>query len=184
MIKGGYYMKILLVGNIGVGKTTIVKTLQKLLNYEYCSIDDCRRSHSDGTVAGEYLAHHNFMKACASKYDQILEFSGAGCHKYSIRRALEESKDQLITVFCLSDKEWCKQRLEGREWDIPTPWNFDINEHMEMVKRELTEDLRIGFWEDSSRNWYSIILKSPGERDVQEITRELLDQINKIRQKE
>ena len=175
-------MKILLIGNIGAGKTTIAKTLQKLLNYEYCSIDDCRRTHSDGTVAGEYLAHHHFMKACTSKVDQVLEFSGAGCHKYSIRRALEESGDQLITVFCLSDIEWCKKQLEGRDWDIPTPWNFDLNEHMEMVEKELSEDLRTGFWEDASRNWHSIILKNLGEREEQELAKELLIKINKIRQ--
>ena len=78
----GITVKILILGNIGAGKTTVAKQLQQKIGYELCPIDDFRKEYGDGTVTGEYLALYHFLKECSNNRNAILEFTGAGCHEY------------------------------------------------------------------------------------------------------
>ena len=69
--------KILLIGNLSSGKTTLAQKLQNQLNLPTYGIDDCRRKISDGSMTGELQAWTKFIEFCESHEENILEFSGA-----------------------------------------------------------------------------------------------------------
>jgi len=54
-------LKILIVGNIGSGKSSLAHALSEATGFPYISIDDCRRVHSDGSASGEALAWSYFL---------------------------------------------------------------------------------------------------------------------------
>jgi hypothetical protein len=83
--------KILLIGNLSSGKTTLAQELQNHINLPTFGIDDCRRKISDGSMTGELQAWAKFIEFCESQEENILEFSGAGPQVHSVIRALELS---------------------------------------------------------------------------------------------
>ena len=80
--------KILLIGTLGSGKTTIAQRLARDTGLPYESIDDCRIRYGDGTVDGEDRAWENFLAACREPAPGILEFSGMGPHAENVREDL------------------------------------------------------------------------------------------------
>lgn len=48
--------KILVIGTLGSGKTTLAKYLKRDTGFQYASIDECRIRFGDGTVSGEDCA--------------------------------------------------------------------------------------------------------------------------------
>src|SRR5271157_2539160 len=91
--------KILLIGNICAGKTTLGTSLSQLIGVPLVALDDLRRQYGDGSIAGDYLAYYHFLLACASDAQTILEFSGAGPHKHAVRLALQESTCRCAIIF-------------------------------------------------------------------------------------
>jgi hypothetical protein len=72
--------KILLIGTMGSGKTTVAERLARDTGFLYASIDDCRVQYGDGTMAGEDLAWDHFLAICENPWPAVLEFSGCGPH--------------------------------------------------------------------------------------------------------
>jgi ATP-dependent protease HslVU (ClpYQ) ATPase subunit len=48
--------KILLIGTLGSGKTTVAQRLAQDAGFPYASIDGCRIRYGDGTVEGEGMS--------------------------------------------------------------------------------------------------------------------------------
>ena len=60
--------KILLIGTLGSGKTTVAQLLARDTGFPYASIDTCRIRYGDGTVEGEERAWENFLALCRSPH--------------------------------------------------------------------------------------------------------------------
>jgi shikimate kinase len=140
-------MKLLIIGNIAAGKSTFIAGLKKHVNYPVVSIDELRAQHGDGSIAGEYLAWHHFLKRCAANESMIVEFSGAGTHKQAVSLALKESTMQVHVVFVDTSLETCKARMAGRKWSTPYPrWGISTEAPMPKIHAELETDAQKGFW--------------------------------------
>lgn len=115
-------MKILIIGTLGVGKTTLAEALSQEMGYPYASIDDCRIRYSDGTNDGEDAAWHYFLIACRDPSSGILEFSGGGPHAYEVRDALLSSGITVIIIWIDIPHYLCIERASKQEIVIPAPF--------------------------------------------------------------
>jgi hypothetical protein len=115
-------MKILIIGTLGVGKTTLAGALSQETGYPYVSIDECRIRYSDGTHDGEDAAWHYFLIACRNPSPAILEFSGGGTHVYEVRDALLSSGITIKIIWIDIPHDLCIMRASKREIDIPAPF--------------------------------------------------------------
>lgn len=140
-------MKILIIGNIGTGKTVIGKKLSEILGFEFIQIDSIREKNMDGTISGEYFCLYNFLKNIEEKENVILEFTGAGCHKYAIKRALELSKSNCLVLVCRTKKfETIIERVKYKKYNYTSPFNINISNHIYFVENEINNDLKNKFW--------------------------------------
>ncbi len=128
-------MKLLILGNIGSGKTTLCKALYKIFpKWEYIAIDDFRRVFSDGTLKSDSIAKSAFVKSIShDTKNQIIECSGLGRLGSSIYRRLQKYDGPLIVVVLNVDVEICIHRLKTRVWDVPFPQ--DSNECLELIRK-------------------------------------------------
>ena len=140
-------MKILIIGNITSGKTTLGKKLEEMLEYEFVRIDSIREEHLDGTVSGEYLCLHNFIKKMEQKNNAMFEFTGAGCHKHAIKRVLEQYPGKKLIVLCrTSNIQIIEARIEKKTYSYEHPFGIDIRQHIYKVEEELKDDIKNEFW--------------------------------------
>ena len=115
-------MKIIIIGTLGTGKTTLAMALSHETGYAYTSIDDCRIRYSDGTTDGEDAAWHHFLIACRDPSPGILEFSGGGPHLYEVRDALLGSGMPVSVIWIDMPHDLCIERASQREIVIPAPF--------------------------------------------------------------
>ena len=124
--------KVLLIGNLCAGKTTIGTRLQHNLGYDLVEIDESRRQLGDGTVSGEYRAWQYFISRCEDHRGAILEFSGGGPHVYNIAKALENSGLQTHIIWLDLSQETCLTLSKGRTFDSPYP--YPLGNLLELIK--------------------------------------------------
>jgi hypothetical protein len=115
-------MKILIIGTLGAGKTTLARALSQETGYPYASIDDCRIRYSDGTTDGEDAAWRSFLRACRDPSSGILEFSGGGPHVSEVRDALLSSGIAVSVIWIDISHDLCIERASKRENVIPAPF--------------------------------------------------------------
>jgi len=118
----GRARKILLIGTLGAGKTTIALDLAKKTGYPYTSIDECRIQYSDSTVHGEDSAWWHFLAACADPAQGILEFSGGGPHVCEVREALLNSGLPVSIIWLDLPLDTCIERASLRQNNVPAPF--------------------------------------------------------------
>ncbi len=115
-------MKILIIGTLGAGKTTLARALSHEIGHPYTSIDDCRIGYSDGTIDGEETAWRYFLKVCSDPSPAILEFSGMGSYACLVRDALLSSKMPVAIIWIDVPHDLCIDRATKREIIIPAPY--------------------------------------------------------------
>jgi len=144
-------VKILILGNIGSGKTSLAKLVKDDLKIEFIELDEFRREYADGTISGEYLSFYHFFKAVSSHEKCILEFTGAGYHKHAIRKILEDSGTKVFVIILVSEISICKERIRNRKREMPpSSWDFNMTKHMQIIENELNNDYKNGFWKPSA----------------------------------
>lgn len=116
--------KILIIGTLGTGKTTVARELAQKTGYPYASIDDCRIHYSDSTVDGEDLAWEHFLRVCSEPKPGILEFSGVGPHVDEVRDALLSSGIPVFVIWLDFPLDTCIERARGRQKIVPYPFPF------------------------------------------------------------
>lgn len=140
-------IKIIIIGNVCSGKTTLAKIIQKEFEWNFYSIDSLRNQYSDGTIAGDYCAYEKFLRHLQAEPPCILEFSGASIHKHTIRTAISLYKIPYILIYVKIPIDLIKERLQKREMVVPAPSMNNIYESVEINQTELDNDISKKSWE-------------------------------------
>jgi hypothetical protein len=114
--------KILLIGTLGSGKTTLAEYLARDTGFPYVSIDECRIRYSNSTVEGEDCAWDHFLELCSTPVPQILEFSGGGPHVDEVRKNLLRSTIPVSVIWLVLPPGTCITRARQRQKNIPSPF--------------------------------------------------------------
>jgi hypothetical protein len=114
--------KILLIGTLGSGKTTVAQRLARDTGFPYASIDGCRIRYGDGTVEGEERAWENFLAICREPAPGILECCGLGPRIEEVRDDLLCSTVPVSVIWLVLPPDTCIARASQRERNIPYPF--------------------------------------------------------------
>lgn len=114
--------KILLIGTLGSGKTTLAEHLAQDTGFTYASIDECRIRYGDGTLSGEERAWDHFLEECSRPAPGILEFSGMGPDVEEVRCALLASGIPVSVIWIVLPLDTCITRALQRQKNIPAPF--------------------------------------------------------------
>ncbi|WP_457557944.1 hypothetical protein [Candidatus Harpocratesius sp.] len=151
-IRAKICLKVILIGNIGSGKSLIAKWISKFSNYPIYSIDAIRMAIADGTVAGEYDAYSQFLRYVQNDEHCVLEFSGVGVHKHAVRYALEFTNNPYVIVNIASTPEQCLKRIYNTAHfdQVPYPFPISVEKLIILNSNELLQDNMDHFWEIAS----------------------------------
>lgn len=147
-------MNILIIGNMASGKTSLAEKLALKHSYEFFSIDEIRKTFSDGTFAGEFLAWHKMLEAIQHPQPDgkgIYEFSGTGKNAWWVAEAINYSRIHhratWIIVYCLCEKEELLKRLKDKVYDAPLPFKFGTPEsQIDFMSKDLSKNFGKGYW--------------------------------------
>lgn len=114
--------KVLLIGTLGSGKTTLAEYLARDTGFPYASIDECRIRYGDGTVSGEERAWENFLAICRKSTPGILEFCGMGPSVEDVRDNLLCSTVPVSVIWLVLPLDTCIARASQRQKKIPYPF--------------------------------------------------------------
>jgi shikimate kinase len=150
--------KILVIGTLGAGKTTLAESLARDTGFPYDSIDDCRIRYGDGTVSGEESAWDHFLEVCGRSEPGILEFSGGGPHVDEVRKSLLCSTIPVSVIWLVLPLDTCITRALGRQKNIPAPFQWAPVEHFVPAIHYSIESA-----------WDSIWSREPGFRATRQV---------------
>ena len=152
-------MKILIIGNIGSGKTTLGKKIQEFTGYKFVQIDELREKYLNNSVSGEYYSFHKFLKEIEDNENLILEFTGIGCHKYAIKKNLELCNDKIMIILCKTRNfDLILKRIDGKTFSYIHPFDVIPKEHAKYVNQELKQDLKDYFWNCKSFKFIEVFM--------------------------
>ncbi len=171
-------MKIFVFGNIGSGKTTILKKLKKNFPWKVIAIDDFRRAYGDGSKENELIAQEHFLGAIKSNENQFIECIGVGKVSEKLFSYLYKNDELFICIKIITPKEICKSRIEDRLWDIPFPKTLEkVNPLIDITEKRINKGGIEVLW--GQRNNTIIISKENIYfRDIEEIVYEIIKIIN------
>lgn len=150
----GARAKVLVLGNLGAGKTTLARPLAARLGWRFTSIDDCRRTHGDGSPAGELRAWAAFVAQAAGAGGLVLECSGVGPQLPLLRLALQTSGDRVGVLWVDAPRGLCQERVRCRA-DAPPYPKFGISP--EAVVADLAPRIREAM--SSGGCWFEHLLQ-------------------------
>ncbi len=142
-------LRVLLIGLPGAGKSTLSHTLQKRFGLPHFEIDEFRRQHADGTIAGDCFARAYFLRACGTQPRGIFEFSAVGVYRYDTANALREYPAPLLTIWVDAPYALREERLARRGGRLPWPrYRLDVTQEEIEAKGHavLQKDQECGFW--------------------------------------
>lgn len=135
-------MKIVLIGNIGVGKSTIANAIKsKWKESEILSIDNVRRKYGDGSIEKENYCKKKFIESV--KLDntfQIIELSGVGILGEQLFSLLEEFNGTVLVVYLFTTESNLDRRNNDRNWDTPFPLPADKIQNATYQTTQLYKD--------------------------------------------
>lgn len=165
--------KILIIGTLGAGKTTIAKMMANNMELPFVSIDSFRQLCGDGTVTGEYRAWKSFIEMCERSEGSVLEFSGAGPHTYAVREALLNSGMPVILIWLDTPPKISTMRILDRTNKVPTPFPWgDLHESANSIYKGI-EKTWSEIW-TAKKEIRAAIFKNDGTKSIESIYDELL----------
>lgn len=119
-------MKILIIGNIASGKTTLCnRILGNSPSYIYMAIDDYRRRYGNGNISGEEASVSKFIEDILNRKDCIVEFSGLGNIAESLRKELLKKNEKAVLFICNRTDDECITSSRERDYSlIPYPAEY------------------------------------------------------------
>lgn len=120
-------MKIVLLGNIGTGKTTIAEIIKdKWGKAELLSIDNIRKKYGDGSTEKENFCKKKFIDTVKSDDSfQIIELSGVGVLGEKLFSLLKNYKYPILVIYLFVPESTLNERIKNRTWDTPFPLKID-----------------------------------------------------------
>ena len=120
-------MKIILIGNIGAGKTTIANLiLEKYKEADFVSIDGIRKKHGDGTKEKEIYCKEKFIQAIDFNCKlQIIELTGVGELGEKLFALLANYKQPILVFHLIASESELLNRIDKKKWDTPFPLGKD-----------------------------------------------------------
>lgn len=113
--------KLLLLGNVAAGKSTVCGALEQLLPWPAYSIDECRCIHGDGSPAGEMRAWAAFLERAVHPGPAILECTGVGPQAALLQLALAQSNCRFAVAWVRTPIDDCVSRAGLRKTSVPYP---------------------------------------------------------------
>jgi len=167
-------MKVLIVGNLGAGKTTVAKALAAERNWPFLAIDDCRRRVSDGTPAGEVAAWATFLRELMVIGPAVVEFSGSGIFAPYVRFMLARTGQSVLVLWLDVPPERCLDRIRDRVWDIPYPdFGVPLAEVIDDLHARLVQELGAG-----TARWPGPVVRIDGNRTIGQVIEEVSACVN------
>jgi deoxyadenosine/deoxycytidine kinase len=120
-------MKVIVLGNIGVGKSTILNSLSVYYPEAVkIQIDDFRRLYGNGSYEKEQKCKAIFLKSISIDDSlQFIELTGIGELGIDVIEKLRGCKCHVLLVCLYASKEIIFERLKKRKWDIPFPYGLE-----------------------------------------------------------
>jgi len=154
-------MKILIIENIRSGKTMLGNKIQELTGYKFVQIDELREKYLKDAVSEEYYCIYKFLKAIEENENIILEFTGTGCHKFAVKRALELIDDSVKVILCKTKLlSTLRERIKEKTFNHGNPFNLDIKEHIKFIENELNQDLCSKFWISKNFTFIDVFMEN------------------------
>jgi hypothetical protein len=113
--------KVLVLGNLGSGKSALSRALGGETGWPVEGIDDARRRLGDGSPAGEARAWAHFLARAEEGGPAVLECTGGGPFIHLLRLALRRSGLPWGVVMVRTPAAECLRRLRVRGLDVPYP---------------------------------------------------------------
>ncbi len=143
--------KVLLIGTLGSGKTTLAELLARAFFIPYASIDACRVRFGDGTMTGEDCAWEHFLKLCKMPGPYVLEFSGMGPHAREVRDTLVQSATPVLVIWLVLPADICRARARQRKKTVPFPYPLAPVEYAVPAIHAATGDAWDTIWNTEPR---------------------------------
>jgi hypothetical protein len=105
-------MKVIIVGNIACGKSTIAEMLARQLCMELIRIDQYRQKYGDGTPAGDHRAKLHMRGDIMNKKPQVIELLGTGGTALGVWNSLLSGS--AIVVGIHAGRHTCRLRYLSR----------------------------------------------------------------------
>ncbi|HEY5589564.1 MAG TPA: hypothetical protein VIK55_00975 [Paludibacter sp.] len=116
-------MKLILIGNIGAGKTTVANLiLERYKEAEFISIDGIRKKYGDGTKEKETYCKEKFIQSIDFKTNfQIIELTGVGELGENLFSHLAKYKKTILIFNLIVFENELLNRIKNKKWDTPFP---------------------------------------------------------------
>lgn len=139
-------MKIILIGNIGTGKTTVSLLIKEnYSNAEVIAIDNIRKQFGDGSKEMEAKCKNIFIESIAlDRRLQIIELTGVGELGKRLFILLGKMNTPVLVINLIVENKEIMKRLNERIWN--TPFHFDIS-NIPIAIRYTREKYRTGLLE-------------------------------------
>lgn len=105
-------LRVLVIGNMGSGKSTVATLVSKRLGLRFFALDEFRTEHSDGSLAGEFLAKAEWFRQIQNHEECVLEFTGLGAGALLLKELLIASGVLIVKLSC--PVEECLRRVQAR----------------------------------------------------------------------
>jgi len=169
------FFRVKKFGNIGSGKTTLGKAIQEISGFKFIQIDEIREKYLKGKVSQEYYCLHEFIQAIETNNDLIMEFTGVGCHKFAVKRALELSNDKIMIILCQTRNfDLILDHIGKKKFGYVSPFYSKIENHSQFIKQEIHDDLINNFWKSLDFEFREVYMDNS---DDLKIKRELIKEI-------
>ncbi|MDZ7815403.1 MAG: hypothetical protein U5N86_05170 [Planctomycetota bacterium] len=166
-------MFVLVIGNIGAGKTRFQEALQHSLQCPGVGIDDIREKYLKSLISEEYESWVSLLRFIETHQRGVIEFSGIGIHKHTVRKALE-----LHGVYCVvhlvEDLKVLQGRLTHKKWGFGNPFNLDATTQLDSNQERLSSTETRDFWSETSLRYFELCSANEGARQ------HVIDQIEEL----
>jgi Shikimate kinase len=144
-------LALLIIGNVGTGKTTLARRLAAELGWANLSIDAMRSAIADCTAAGELAAWAALNRAVEQSQKCLIECSGSGPMVHLLKHTLAKTGKRCHVLWLDAPVEVCVARIASKRDLVPYPdFGVPLNQVTVELGPRIESEIRNGiFWKPS-----------------------------------